>query len=367
MGKKILIVGGRGIANYGGFESYIAALAPRLASRGYDVACSCEKSKTNPEEYRGVHLEYFPLKPPSRASLRTLFEPVYDLYFILKSDYDVVYGVGCLGGFFYGFPRLLGKKSIVNIAGLEWRRGRFGRLEKMLIRLLWISCTISASKIAIDNRQLKAYINPALRGKVVYTSYDIGESAPSFSSWEETPLFGRVEPGQYWLQVARIEPDNRAAVTLEAFAMSKTKKKFVMIGNFTVGRYKDNVNEIIERYHLQDRIVFMKPIYDRPIFNTIRKNCFAYLHGHSVGGTNPSLLEIMSLAVVTLASDVAFNREVGGDTLLYFKDSKELASAMDRIESDPRLAEDLADRARDRVRELYSWDSVAGDYFQPFQ
>ena len=117
---RLAIIGARGISNYGGFESYVAELAPRLVARGFNVTCSCEKDGPNqPSTYRGVKLRYFPIRPPRNYTLRKMFEIVYDIYFILRSDYDVVYGLNANAGMFYMFPRLLGKYSIVNIDGMD--------------------------------------------------------------------------------------------------------------------------------------------------------------------------------------------------------------------------------------------------------
>lgn len=360
--RRILIAGVRGLANYGGFESYVSGLAPRLASLGYLVSCSSE-TRPNAPVSAGVKLEPFPLRPPSNPRLRLLYEPLYDAYFILKGRYDTIYGVGCLGGVLYGVPRLLGKKSIVNVAGLEWKRGRYGPFTALAIRLLWVACTLSATRVALDNKQLVAHLNPRQRPKSLYAPYGIEDTKLNYSKWSETPASQVAEEGSFWLQMARIEPDNNVLASVEALSVSKTKKKLLVIGSFTSQSYKDMVLRAVSGNRLGDRVTFLKPVYGRPdVLNEMRRSSFAYIHGHSVGGTNPSLLEIMQIGKATLAFDVPFNREVGGETMYYYRSPQELAELMDHSEWNRDEASAMGMKARERVFSRHSWSGIMPQY-----
>jgi len=171
------------MANYGGFESYMAELAPRLAAAGLDVTCGCERSTgDNPVTYQGVKLAYFPFLPPANYTLRKIFEVLYDIYFVLKCDYDVVYGLGVYAGLFFLFPRLLGKVSIVNIDGKDWARSKYSRFEQFLIKFLYLLSEVSASKIAIDSRAMTHYIPNRLHDRIVYAPYGVTMSGAAHNS-----------------------------------------------------------------------------------------------------------------------------------------------------------------------------------------
>jgi rhamnosyltransferase len=361
---RLAIIGARGIANYGGFESYVAELAPRLVALGFAVTCSCEKEgHDQPSFHKGARLRYFPFKPPRNYTLRKMFEIVYDIYFILRSDYDVVYGLNANAGPFYLFPRLLGKDSIVNIDGMDWVRSKYNKYEKFLFKALYFLVEGTARRVAIDSRFMRNFVPPKFRDKLVYAPNGVNLSEPrTFSNSCITVHGQKIERGRYWLVVARLEPENNIDSIIDGYANSRSNRPLLVVGNFTSERYEEHVERLGSELDVADRVHLLGGIYDRVLLDCIRGGCFAYIHGHSVGGTNPSLLEVMSMSKVVLAFDTGFNREVGGESILYFRDSADLAMMITRVELAYQSFVPIGALARQRISVNYNWDKLMEDY-----
>jgi glycosyltransferase involved in cell wall biosynthesis len=361
---RLAVIGERGIANYGGFESYVAELAPRLSAHGFDVTCSCEKGRPEqPSSYKGTKLRYFPFKPPRNYTHRKMFEIIYDIYFILRCDYDIVYGLNCNAGPFYLFPRLLGKYSIVNIDGMDWVRSKYNKYEKFFFKVLYYLVEGTARRIAIDSRYMRNHVPPRFRSKLVYAPNGVNlADPPPFGNTHITVRGNTIERGEYWLVVARLEPENNIDLIIRGYWNSKSDKPLFIVGNFTSERYKERIMRLVSELGVCNRVHLLGGIYDRSLLDVVRGGCFAYIHGHSVGGTNPSLLEIMNMSRVTLAFDTGFNREVGGETVLYFKNPSQLASLVGRVEKSYSSYLYLGELARRRVSENYDWDKIIAQY-----
>ncbi len=374
---RIAIIGARGIANYGGFETMVGELAPKLVKKDYIVYCSCEKPINGEqlENYNGVKLIYFPIRAPINYTFRKIFECFYDIYFIIKCSIicDVVYSLGLCGGISLLIPRFFGKISIVNIDGIEWRRSKFSVVEKNLLRIFFTFSTISASYIVIDNKHLINYISARYRKKAVYISY--GAKPHKYIQWDMNKLiryidkedFLKISQGKFWLVVARLEPENNIHIIIDGFIKAKTELPLVIIGDFTSNKYRDEINDLITNNDLNNKIILLgRSIYNIEMLDMFRQNAFAYIHGHSVGGTNPSLLEAMVMKNIIIAHDNEFNREVGGDFALYFKDESDLKNKIEMIEKNPKEYIKLKEEIYKRVKENYSWDRACEKYDEIF-
>ena len=372
---RVSIIGSRGIpAKYGGFEVFTEHLSTRLVEKGYSIIVSCEyPDGEKMDEYRGVSLYYFPFPPPKSYLLRKFYEIFNDIYFMAKLGKlcDVMYILGAGAGLFMFIPKLLNKKIkvLVNIDGLEWKRDKFTKLEKMLLKLnIWLA-TVFADVVVLDARRMGNYVKESCRWKTVFIPY--GVEPPEEVGWDRSKLkvlssrcskITEVNQNDYWLVVARLEPENNIHTILEGFLKSNSKRPLVVVGDYTSERYRRRIGRILER-DKEGRILMVGAIYnDRRLLDMLRQNCFAYIHGHSVGGTNPSLLEAMSMKNIIVAHDNEFNREVGGNTCLYFRTSDNLAEIMDMIEEDTSRFEKLKYLAYSRVRSSYSWEYVVGKY-----
>ena len=170
-----------------------------------------------------------------------------------------------------------------------------------------------------------------------------------------------VAPREYFLVIARLEPENHTDLLIKAFLQVKTDKKLLVVGDASEknGDYLRKLKGLAQ----EDRVQMLGAIYDRDRLHELLSNCFAYLHGHSVGGTNPVLLEAMGCRACVLYLDVPFNTEVAGETGLPFPlDEGEAARSIQQLIDDPDVAGPLREAARDRVESAYSWDTAADAY-----
>jgi glycosyltransferase involved in cell wall biosynthesis len=371
--SRIAIIGSRGIpAKYGGFETAVEAVAPQLAEMGWSVFVSCEgpRDRSKPAVYRGVNLFYFPVRP----FFRIIYEVLYDVYSLLKSSLmcHSIYILGYGAGLFFFIPRVLRRKLVVNVDGLEWKRDKFNKLEKSILLASERAAVTFADVIVADSREVARYIEERYQKKAVYITN--GVDAPQVEKWDERKFAGRgllkdtaLLPNDYWLAVARLEPENNIHVILQAFLKSNSSRKLLIVGNFSSKKYESNVLKLLGDKNARERVILTGAIYDMSLLNMLRQNCFAYIHGHSVGGTNPALLEAMSMKNLIIVHDNEFNREVGGQTILYFKDANDLLARIEEIESKPGLFARLKEAAYSRVLSHYSWEDIVQEYDELFQ
>lgn len=364
MAKKIAIIGARGINNYGGFETTVGEIAPALVKKGFDVYCSCEKSDNNPKSYKGANLIYFPIKMSSNYVIRKILEIIYDIYFniyctiILRCD--VVYSLGVGANIFVLVPRIFGKKSMVNIDGLEWRRDKFNKFESITLKLFFYMALIGSNFVIVDSDSLKTYINSKYLDKVIYIPYGVKEFETI--PWEQNKLDGEINKNDYWLVVARLEPENNIDLILNAYIESKSSKPLVVVGDFVSENYEFSIKKIANKTDKLKRVLFTGGIYELEKLNMFRQNCFAYIHGHSVGGTNPSLLEAMIMKNIIIAHENEFNREVCNNSVLYFRDFQDLKNKIDSVEENPIKYDEFKQKCYLQVKNKYSWDTIVEEY-----
>ena len=307
----------RGIpAQYGGFETIAEELSIGLVERGYGVYVSCESRKllsAPSEDYKGVKL----LNLPIINSIRSLSEPFcYDLLSVLRStpNVKIIYMLGLSSILTLLIPRILGKTVIVNVDGIESRRRKYTGLlktvilifEKSHLKLLTMFWWIQ--KPSHYNYRRNYGVCP------VYVPNGGGKIRAYKPYGPEVLRVFNLEKDGYYLVIARLEDDNNIKLIIEGFKNSSSKLKLVIVGSLIRTAY---VRELLR---LRDeRIFFVGGIYEPRLQRTLRTNCFAYIHGHEMGGTNPSLLEALSSDNRILALDVPFNKEVAEDAALYFK------------------------------------------------
>ena len=370
---RIAIVGSRGIpAKYGGFETAVEAVAPRLVEVGWNVFVSCEgpRDQSKPAVYKGVNLFYFPVHP----FFRIIYETLYDMYSLVKSSFmsDCIYMLGYGAGLFFFIPKIFRRKLAVNVDGLEWKRDKFNKLEKSIL-LISEKCAVRfADAVVADSNEIKNYIEERYKKKAVYITN--GVDAPQVEKWDERKFTSHgfleensLAANDYWLVVARLEPENNIHVIVRAFLKSNPDRKLVIIGNFSSKKYQGHVLKILEDNNAGKRVILTGAIYDVNLLNMLRQNCFAYIHGHSVGGTNPALLEAMSMRNLVIAHDNEFNREVGAQTILYFKDVNDLVARIEEIENKPDSLAHLKEAAYSRVLSHYSWEDIVEEYDKLFR
>lgn len=361
---RIAIIGSRGIpARWGGYETASEAIATGLVRLGYDVTVFCRPKYSLPERprtFKGVKLVYLPCL--KQKSFETLSHEAMCMLYSLKQNYDVVYVLGTRSSFVYIPYRLLKRTSrvVMNPDGLDWRRRKWGPVGRTFLRLgesfgvRFISHHVIADSVAIQKYLEKAYgIN------ATFLPY----GAPiRYSEQPEILDQYQLQPRNYFLVVARLEPENNTDIVVGAFEKLSTDKKLVIVGGTN---YRSPYER--ELRSTQDPLVrFTGPLYTPGHLQELYTNCYAYIHGHEVGGTNPALLDAMGSGCAVLALDVVFNREVLGECGAFWKrDEKALYELMTDV-----LTADLEPwrtLARERARQKYRWDDIVKGYDELFR
>jgi glycosyltransferase involved in cell wall biosynthesis len=354
--KKIAIIGTVGIpAKYGGFETLTEHLVKQLGEQ-YDITVYCTAKKYAPEArkktYLGAKLKYLPLDANGIQSIP------YDTLSIIHALFyaDVLLILGVAGAWILPFVKLFtNKKIIISIDGIEWKRDKWSRLAKWY--LWW------AEKIAVkyshadisDNESIQDYT--AIRYKKLSNIIEYGAdhtiaTKPTQEDKDEFPFLAK----PYAFKVCRIEPENNIHIVLEAFTRMP-RYTLVMVGNWKNSEYGINLKE---KYSSHANLILLDPIYDQRKLDVIRGNAFVYVHGHSAGGTNPSLVEAMYLALPIITFDVSYNKTTTENKAFYFKNAEDIVS----IIQNTRLSEfkENSMKMKEVADRRYTWKVIAEKY-----
>lgn len=344
---RLAFIGAVGIPNrYGGFESFLENCAPKLADRVSRVTVTCD-----PKHYVDRCPTYghvFRLFIPVRANggLSVVHDLLAFLAVFPRATHIIVLGVSA--GPWFPLFRIacdaFGKQLFVNVDGIEWRRVKFGRLRRMLLRSFDFLAQTCAHKIIIDNRALLPYV-PAARWRKTHLI--------SYSGDHVTKREGQVITPGTALTVCRIEPENNVDMLIEGFLRSRGVS-YTVVGNWQGSAYGRRLRA---KYAGSDRLHLLDPIYDPEKLGELRGSCQYYLHGHGVGGTNPSLVEMTYYDCGLLCFDCAFNRETAGNEGRYFANADDIQELLDS--SDAAIVDC---ESRQRLRSRYTRDEICSLY-----
>ena len=352
---RLAILGCRGIpARYGGFETVAEELGARLVAAGCEVTVFCVDTGASdpPREHRGIRLEY--VRVPRLGPAAAL---AYDLVALRRARaHDVVYMLGYGAGAFLGLARRPGNAVWVNMDGLEWRRATWGRLARAWRARMERAALRSADRVVFDNAAVcRAVTGAPPLGRVSVIEY--GATLEHEPDPRVLASLGVRRHG-YFLLVARIEPENHVLEILRAHARSGCARELLVVGDLRAGRYPAAC-----RAAAGEGVRFLGALFDPRTLHALRRDCAAVLHGHSVGGTNPSLLEAMAAGAPLVAHDNPFNREVLEERGTYFRDEAGLVAVLREVEAwsaEERARRGAASRAR--VRAHYTWERIAAEY-----
>lgn len=354
---RVAILGTRGIpARYGGFETFAERLAIGLTKLGINVTVFCEAGTgLEPDQWQGVNLKY--ISAPPLGPLQTIY---YDLKSLIaaRKGHDLVYMLGYGAAPFCLIPRFWGTPTWINPDGLEWARAKWGRLAKLYFRLMEWTSVRFADRIIADAKAIEESLqsrhNNLKPCSVIPYGCDIVEDSPNPEFLEKF----RLNPEQYYLVVCRLEPENHVREILQAFRASQSRRKLVVVGDRASGtRYVEELLAIQD-----ERIQLIGTVYEPPQLLSLRYHSLAYFHGHSVGGTNPSLLEAMGCGNFILAHDNAFNRETLGQAGKFFESIESLTNAINEVDADPSIRSHFKEAARERARRCFSWNDIVARY-----
>ena len=353
---RIALLGTRGIpANYGGFETFAEELSTRLAARGHAVTVYC-RARPADSVYRGVRLQYLPTI--RHKYLDTIAHTLVSTLHLLANRVDVALYCNGANAIFTAIPRLFGIPVALNVDGLERKRRKWNRAAKAwYLASEWLA-TFLPNGVVTDARAIQEYYRRRYSKHTTFIPY--GAETGRVASTATLAELG-LEPGRYFLYVSRMEPENHALETRQAFERVRTDMKLALIGDAPYAR--DYIRQV--RDTRDPRIVMPGAIYGLG-YHELDSHCFAYIHATEVGGTHPALIEAMGRGALVLYRDTAENAEVAGDAGIPFG-----GDLTEKIEHTLAMSdgerETLRRRARERVQQNYCWDAVATAYENLFQ
>lgn len=360
MNKTVRILGTHGVpAAYGGFETAAENIALFLVRQGWRVIVYCQGEGTGPtteDTWQGIERVHIPVdldgwKGTSKFDLKSIQHACQHRDLCLTFGYNTAV--------FNVLQRLRGIPNVINMDGIEWSRARWGFMKQAILYVNErIGCYVGNHLIA-DHPEIEKYLlTRAPQRKITTLTYG---ADPLPDAPVQPVLDMGLQPGGYLNLIARPIPENSILEIVQGFSAKPRGKKLVLLGNF---------DGATDPYHAQvlaaasPEVVFAGAIYDKAKVQALRFHSMAYAHGHTVGGTNPSLVEAMAAANPVIAHDNPYNRWVAQDAALYFKTGEEFSRCVDELLSRPERAATLREASRRRFEQEFTWDHVAGQYEQ---
>lgn len=354
--KTIAIIGTRGIPNsYGGFEYFAEHLSISLVNKGYHtIVLEPAQELINLDKYLGVQ------RVPVNVC-NFLPHPIHKVIYGYKSlkkakrtNADIIICCGHTPALFFPFfKKSFRKKTIVNLDGIEWKRPKWSFVGKLFLRITERLSIGWSGRLVADNKGIKDYILKRYRKETELIAY--GVNIPKEIA-EYGPLATKgLLANNYGLIVARIEPENQIELIIKSFITAG--KTLVIVGGISSGYAK----EIYKKYSNLPNVIFWGGEYNSSTLLSLRSYANLYVHGHTVGGTNPSLLEAMACGCRIVAHNNVFNHYTLGNTGLYFENECHLSEL---IENYWTKTENLGSAAKLRAIEQYSWDVVTNKYIE---
>ncbi|MBC9227699.1 DUF1972 domain-containing protein [Aeromicrobium sp. 636] len=352
------MLGTRGVpARYGGFETAIEEIGRRLAERGHDVTVYCRGAEGKPAEHLGMTLVHLPAAP--KKALETLSHTFLSVFHVLFSRrrYDAAFVFNAANAVFLPVLRLRRLPTAVHVDGLEWKRAKWGGAGRRYYRTAEALSVRWADALIADARGIADYYTDEFGASSELLVY----GAPILVDRHTDRLaeLGLTDRG-YHLVVARFEPENHVLEIVRGYRASDAELPLVVVGS---APYADAYTAEIEQAAGDDpRIRLVGGVWDQDLLDALYANAASYLHGHSVGGTNPSLLRAIGAGTPVTAYDVSFNAESLGAGSRAFRTADDVARRVVETEQDVTAAVEHADAVRSRVASTYSWDAVTDGY-----
>lgn len=355
--KKTAILGTVGVpANYGGFETLAENLVKYHDANALTellmVYCSSKSYYVKLPTYLSAQLKYVPLNANGAQSIPY---DIISLFSAVWNRSDVILLLGVSGAMALPFIRFFSSARIItNIDGIEWRREKWQGLAKWYLRFSEKMAVRFSHEVIADNGAIAEYVKQSYG----VDSHVIAYGGDHAVAVEEGSVNEYGLPESYAFSVCRIEPENNVHIILEAFSKLRTHP-LVMVGNWNNSSYG---REVRERYRACKHLFLLDPIYDLSKLKTLRAHASCFIHGHSAGGTNPSLVEAMHFGKPVLAFDCNYNRSTTENKALYFDGSESLQQLVNSL--DEKVCEKVGLDMREIANRRYTWEVVASQYFE---
>jgi glycosyltransferase involved in cell wall biosynthesis len=342
---------------YGGFETCVEEVGWRLAEAGHDVIVYCRRQRghTDPqgEHFRGMQLVQLPAM--RKRALETLTHTALSVaHLVRQRRVDAVVMFNAANAVWLPPLRLRRLPVVTHVDGLEWRRAKWGPIGRRYYRLAESLAVRWSDALIADAQGIADYYDAEFGAPTELIRY----GAPIIDEPDRAPLVALgLEPHAFHLVVARFEPENHVDLIVEGFVKSAARFPLVVVGSAPYASdYQQRIRALAD-----SRVHLLGAVWDQDLLNSLYANAFTYQHGHSVGGTNPSLLRAIGAGAPTDAFDVSFNREVIGDAGRFWRTPDDVAALIEAAESDPGQTRRRGVSGSERAR-TYTWEQVAEAY-----
>ncbi|MBV5347438.1 DUF1972 domain-containing protein [bacterium] len=357
--KIIRILGTRGVpAAHGGFETFAEYLSLYLVARGWRVVVYCQDGGTSPvfeDTWQGIERVHIPVAQDGPKGT-ILFDWQATAHAAKYKDLCLTLGYNT--AVFCALLRLKGIPNLINMDGIEWSRMKWGPVAKLWFWLNdWAGCWLGNHLVA-DHPQIKLHLQSRVAAAKI-TAIPYGADAITAESVQPVQALGfGLEPGRFWTVIARPEPENSLLEIVQGFSVRPRGMKLVVLGNYA----DSNAYHRAVRAAASAEVLFVGAIYDKTVVQALRVHSAGYVHGHQVGGTNPSLVEALGAGNAVVAHDNRFNCWVAGKSAIYFSSADGFASCMDELIDKPDRLENLRQHALIRFQEAFTWPDVLAQY-----
>lgn len=351
--KTVAIVGIQGVpAKYGGFENMVENIIGENCDEGFNYTVFCSKKDYSEylDSYKGVKLRWIPFFHAN--GVESIPYDMLSLCKVGRKKYDVTLILGVSGCLFLPIFRLYNhNKLIINIDGLEHHREKWGKIARWVLRKSEEMAVRYADVIISDNKAIQDYVTENYGVSSAFIAYGGDHVKRNVDDEFVMDILSRynLKKKSYAISICRIEPENNSHIILDAF--SKTGDRLIFIGNWFHSEYSRSLKK---KYCNYENITMLDSIYDLDILYVLRSQCYVYIHGHSAGGTNPSLVEAMYFNVPIIAYDCIYNRETTHNKAYYFKNSNDIIALKDKVLDGESLYSIAI--------ENYTWNKVAKQY-----
>ena len=351
---RLSMMGTRGVpARYGGFETCVEEVGRRLVDKGHDVVVYCRGAEADdrPDEHLGMRLVHLPAL--RRRSLETLSHTGLSVGHLLQDVPDVAFVFNAANAPLLPVLRARGVPVVTHVDGLEWQRAKWAGAGRRYYRAAEQLAVRWSDALVADAEGIRDYYRASFGAPTTLISYGAPLVGARPGGLDGTGLV----PGGYHLVVARFEPENHVREVVEGYVRSAARLPLVVVGS---APYADEYTRSVHAA-ADGRVRFLGGVWDQDLLDQLYAGSLTYLHGHSVGGTNPSLLRAMGAAAATSAYDVSFNREVLRGHGRFFRTPADVAALVEAAEADPGGTRARGRDTRDRALD-YDWDDVADAY-----
>lgn len=354
---KVAIISTVGVpSNYGGYETLVENLLTfqKDSSIEYTVYCSAKRYDKKLDTYKNAKLKYIGFDANGKEAI------LYDMLSLLQAikDSDVVLSLGTACAPILPFVKLFSKvKIIINLDGIDTKRAKLSFLSRSLMSFNRKMAARFADTCISDNQGIKDFVAETFKRDSALIEYG-GDNAFKVQPGLELEKKYNVTAGNYCFKVARIEAENNIEMILKAFSLMPDKK-LIIVGNWNRSKFGQDMRE---QYAKFKNISMLDPIYQSSELNLLRSNCKIYIHGHSVGGTNPSLVEAMNLGLPILAYDVIYNRETTENRALYFSNENDLLRIVNETYDNQKKLNLLSSSMQEIAKRRYTWGIITSKY-----